>query len=140
MLLDGSHLLGRPTTVVFAETRDRDGIIEALSRGHAYITDAPDGPHLEIAIGETPMGGIAASSTGVELSIAAKGAAGDELRLVAQTGVLTRLTIPTDEWQHTIPLPSGLSFVRAEIFARSIATDEARDVCRALSNPIYFRG
>ncbi|GHA25641.1 phosphoesterase [Devosia pacifica] len=94
--------------MVFAETRD--GIIKALRRGHVYITDSPDGPHLEIAIGEAPMGGIAASSTGVELFIAAKGAAGDELRLVAQTGVLTRLTIPTDEWQHTIPLPSQSIF------------------------------
>ncbi|WMT88433.1 CehA/McbA family metallohydrolase [Pelagibacterium sp. 26DY04] len=132
--LGGPRSLGSPTTVIHAERLDRQGVIAALRSGLAYITETPDGPHLEISSNGTPMGGTCAQSDGADLRIVARGAGGDLLQLIGDHGVFVQLPIDADDWDYQIPLPSGLRFVRAQIM--SGAPDPR---CRALSNPLYFQ-
>ncbi len=48
--------LGGPTTAVYAMSRGESDILEALRRGHAFITFAPNGPTLEFTAGEAMLG------------------------------------------------------------------------------------
>ena len=127
---EGSWLLGNPTTVVYAETLDRPGILAAIRNGRAFITESPDGPHLEIAADGLPMGSVLSASEGVALHVLTEGADGDSLSLVSDRGLLATLPIEAARWQTELSLPSGLLYVRAEI--------RRGEAVRALSNPIYF--
>ncbi|WP_052699736.1 CehA/McbA family metallohydrolase [Martelella endophytica] len=127
---EGAWLLGNPTTVVHAETLDRTGVVEAIRRGRVFITESPDGPHLELEADGQPMGGVVAASKGVVLNVLTEGAKGDGLHLVSDRGLLATLPVGSGRWQAEMRLPSGLLYVRAEI--------RRGKAVRALSNPIYF--
>jgi len=155
---EGPLVLARPTTVFWLPELSEDAVLAAMKSGHGYVTESPDGPHLEINANNAVMG----QTTGAisAMRITTRGAAGDILALVDTTGEIARIDIGSDDFVTDIPIsPKG--FVRAEIIAGEATRTrmltefsallagrelpwQLRDVDigsqpirRALSNPIY---
>lgn len=155
---EGPLVLARPTTVLWLPELSEEAILAAMKSGLGYITESPDGPHLEIRCGEVPMGGTTTDLTSVEVSV--RGAEGDQLTLVDATGTIATMGIPSPDWQTNVALDAVSGFIRAEVIAvasRSRLLDDlakslgpeknhalsspeiaAQPIRRSLSNPIYI--
>ena len=155
---EGPLVLARPTTVLFLPELSEDAILAAMKAGHGYVTESPNGPHLEITGGGTVMGSEADTIDALDVEV--RGAEGDELVLIDATGLIARTNVPTADWRTSIVLGNPVGFVRAEIVAvasrqrlidelvalgldkSSVAAEAAiaeQPIRRALSNPIYLR-
>ena len=155
---EGPLVLARPTTVLFLPELSEDAILAAMKAGHGYVTESPNGPHLEIRCGNVVMGGETDEITTLDVDV--RGAKGDALILVDATGPIARMDISSPDWRTNIALENPVGFVRAEIVAEAsrqgliedllalglgksaVAADPAvaeQPIRRALSNPIYLR-
>lgn len=153
---EGPFALARPTTVLHLPELCQSAILEAIEAGHGYITEAPDGPHLELTVGDVQMGGTA---RGGSAKVVTRGAGGDTLALHDATGLIASRAIADDNAILTFDLAPE-RFVRAEIVAvasRERLLDEFRaafadglpwglteaeiarqPLRRALSNPVWL--
>lgn len=159
LMPEGPLVLARPTTVLFLPELSEDAVLAAMKAGNGYITESPNGPHLEIRANETAMGGKVRDIP--VLDVVVRGAPGDRLILIDATGPIATLEIGEDDWSASVPLPAVQTFVRAEIIAQAsrprmieefTAALEGRElpwqlngtelldqpIRRALSNPIYI--
>lgn len=153
---EGPFALARPTTVLWLPELSEEAILTAMKAGHGYVTEGPSGPHLELALGGAPMGGVGRGPVEVRV----QGAAGDTLTLHDARGEIARLDIPSEDAVLEPDLhPQG--FLRAEIVAtasRESRLDEFRatfpeglpwelteveiarqPLRRALSNPVWVQ-
>jgi predicted metal-dependent phosphoesterase TrpH len=161
LMPEGPFVLARPTTVLWLDELSEDAILAAMKVGRGYITEAPDGPHLSLSIGDVPMGGSVPPGELVA-SAEVHGANGDRLVWIDASGTIAEDTIAEDFWTGRFTgTPRG--FLRAEIIAEASrpalveafsAALEGRDLPwqlqgadladqplrRALSNPIYVQG
>ncbi|WP_421726042.1 CehA/McbA family metallohydrolase [Bauldia sp.] len=158
---DNPFGLASPTTVLYLDELSVDGILAGLRSGRGYITEAPDGPHLEITVNDTPMGGTATRGETQTVTANVNGAAGDQLVLVGEQGEVAHRIIPDDRSVMTLKVSGADTFLRAEIQAEAsterlvnLVRDYYRSVPeprpplpdpqsppvirRALSNPVYF--
>ncbi len=110
---EGPFTLARPTTVLHLPELSQGAILDAMKAGRGYITEAPDGPHLELTVGDVPMGGIA---SGGDIGVVARGAGGDTVTLHDATGPIASRTLEDDDCVVTFD-QAPERFVRAEIVA-----------------------
>lgn len=117
--------LARPTTYLWLEALSLDAILDAMRAGKSFVTEAPDGPMLTIASGETGMGGIV---RGGDVSIHAEvsGARGDVVSLWDAGGQIAEKNITQDQQVLAFTLEDPQRFVRAEIIAKA-SHDAIRD-------------
>lgn len=155
---EGPLVLARPTTVLHLPELSEDAVLAALKSGYGYVTESPNGPHLEISAGTAVMGSVVEKITALDVTI--RRAKGDQLSLIDASGMIATLDILEDEWRTSLSLDGVTGFIRAEIIAvasrdriiaelmpmldankaalldREKITDQP--VRRALSNPIYL--
>lgn len=132
-----------------------------MKAGRGYVTEGPQGPHLEITVNGEPMGSSVTAPLHCEARV--RGARGDVLVWIDARGTITEQAIETGYWRGELALLGGAeTFVRAEIIAKasrtwlveeftkaasergelpwqlkgSHLTDEP--IRRAISNPIYI--
>ena len=72
--------LGCPTTVVWLEELSIAGLITGLARGRVYVTESPDGPHVEIRTHGVPMGGVARAANRLVVDVEVCGRCGRHAR------------------------------------------------------------
>ena len=125
-----------PITRVYAQSPCAGDILEAIAKGHSYITASVDGIGLDLHCGAAGMGDTVAVKEGLTLSISAENLRpGVRLRLVTSEGA-------TAEWKHfpqgqiaaQVPVPSSWRFAYLVASRRVFG----REFVRAISNPIYF--
>ncbi len=160
---EGPLVLARPTTVLWLPELSEDAVLAAMKAGRGYVTEGPKGPHLEISIGDAPMGSAVKHQPGLTAHARVRGARGDGLHWIDASGVVGEQEIGTGDWEGEIALPGpARGFIRAEIIAKasrpwlveeftkaasergelpwqlkgSHLTDEP--IRRAISNPIYI--
>jgi len=160
---EGPLVLARPTTVLWLPELSEDAVLAAMKAGRGYVTEGPKGPHLEISIGEAPMGAAVKRMPLLGARAKVRGARGDLLHWIDASGVVGEQEIPAGDWEGEIALLEGTQgFIRAEIIAKasrtwlveeftkaasergelpwqlkgSHLTDEP--IRRAISNPIYI--
>jgi hypothetical protein len=159
LLPEGPLVLARPTTVFWLPELSEDAVLAAMKTGRGYVTESPTGPHLEISVGDVPMGGSVADASQVDVVV--RGAAGDRLALIDAGGRVSETVISSDDWTAPIPVTAPQKFVRAEIIAAASrerlvsaftgaldgrelpwqlkgADLQNQPIRRALSNPIYI--
>lgn len=159
LMPEGPLVLARPTTVFWLPELSEDAVLAAMKSGYGYVTESPNGPHLEIRAGDVPMGGTTASLA--SLDVVVRGAAGDRLVLIDAIGEVAAVDIVGDEFSTEIAIENAQKFIRAEIVAAAsrerllaeyASLLEARElpwqlrnvdvagqpIRRALSNPIYI--
>ncbi len=130
--------IGTPTMWIHCDgAPSAANLLRELRKGHAFISDAPDGAQLYLSCGDAiagdsvprPVDGMAS------VSVRAVNAQGTLLELHGSGGLLAqRRPIEADEQTLRVPIPADeTAYVRAQLV-------DADDPClvRALTNPIYF--
>ncbi len=131
--------LATPTMCVYALSRSRADILDALRRGDGFVTYLPNGPRMdadcETAEGRISFGGTAPKGAEVTFAFEAL-AGGDEIRLITDRDT-ERIVCPPDTISYTVTHAyADAKFVRAElnrVYAPGLPPMKA-----LLSNPIYF--
>ncbi|MCY0896513.1 MAG: CehA/McbA family metallohydrolase [Alicyclobacillaceae bacterium] len=141
----GPHLYvhhGHPTTFVYTESPSIEGILDAVRKGHCFISFRSDGPKLSLncegsMMGDTVEGASESNQKMVSLC-ASNLQPGDEVRLVGAPGIVWSTTSSEDSTEvlHTFPT-FGQSFLYAEVWRHFAEVDDT--LLAALSNPLYFR-
>lgn len=158
---EGPLVLARPTTVLWLPELSEDAVLAAMKAGRGYVTEGPQGPHLEITVNGEPMGSSVTAPLNCEAIV--RGARGDVLVWIDGRGTITEQEINSGDWRGELALLDGAEkFVRAEIIAKasrgwlveeftkaasergelpwqlkgSHLTEEP--IRRAISNPIYI--
>jgi hypothetical protein len=128
-----------PCTWVYAEEKTVQGILDAISRGHVFITYSPDGPFVALTcesymVGDkVPLGQIA--DPHIKLH-AENLLAGDLIKLISERGVEKEVEVSASG-DYTIETHStGRLFYRAEVWRHFKQVDQT--MMAALTNPIYF--
>ncbi len=131
--------LAAPTMCVYALSRSRTDVMDALHRGDGFITYLPDGPTADVICetdeGRVSFGGSAPEGAEVTFSFN-RLSGGDEIRLITDRGV-EKIFCPPDAVAYTATrcYPDAM-FVRTEIsrvYAPGLPPMKA-----LLTNPIYF--
>ncbi len=129
--------LGGPTMGVYSRSTGFSDILEAIRQGHAYITFAPNGPSLDMHVGDAMMGDSTPWKKENQVKIQAQGLQkGDIIRAVTQAGSVPILEAPQNG-EASISLPvEEPGFMRIEIL-RSFLPG-IPPLPALLGNPIYF--
>lgn len=111
---EGAFGLARPTTALWLPELSEETVLHAMRAGRGYVTEGPSGPHLELTLGDGPMGGQGRGP----VEIVVRGAPGDLLTLHDAGGEVARIAIPSDDAVLSPDLhPRG--FLRAEVLAEA---------------------
>jgi hypothetical protein len=129
--------LGGPTTCVYSRSGSTDDILDALRRGHAYITFATNGPSLKLTAGDGMLGDSVPWADVKEMNISVDGLlAGDVVKVITAASGDVLLQAPADgsfEAVYSMPQPG---FARVEVYRAFLP---GLPMLPALvSNPVYF--
>ncbi len=129
-----------PTMWAYAVSRTSAGILEGIGRGHAFISESPEGPAIDFRIGKAMMGDTAeaddADGKG-ELRVS-RLHPGDRVLILSERGLEEERTAGREETLfHAWRAERDRQFYRIEI--RRQCPIRNASVVAALSNPIYLR-
>lgn len=136
----GGGVTGSPAVHVYAQSLSRDAIVDALRKGHVFISANSKGPGLYLSIhGKSALPGDtiswrAGDSVPVELRII--GGGGMTLRLVWPGG---EMKMPVDRHMVTIRRDIALDSSRSANYIRAELIKPDGKMA-ALTNPIYITG
>lgn len=129
--------LATPTTHIYCEgAPSAAALLDALRAGRAFISEAPQGPEIELRAGEAMMGDVVhMDAPALDVNVVTRCAAGMTLELYGAQGLLYRQLLDAAQTEHSIPLD-----VRDTLYVRSQLVTESDGVrrVRALTNPIYL--
>lgn len=137
------HLLGQPTTWVYADSLSVEGVLAGLRRGRVCVSADVDGARLDMRVfaGDVwrEMGDTVTSPTG-EISVMCQvtGGAGGALRLIADGAIVAEAPVDADDWTRAwagIALPTR--YLRAELIRRNPVIGGW--MMLALGNPVFAR-
>jgi hypothetical protein len=146
----GWYEVGTPCTHVFADALSIPAVIAGIRAGHAFISEGPAGPRLELTA--QAIDGEQQVMMGDELSVPAgaglrlrcrvQGGAGNVLRLVSAEDI-HQATIAGDDfiYRHQVAA-TGDTYWRAEVIEPPEAPldeEPAALMAKALGNPIYVK-
>jgi hypothetical protein len=129
--------LGGPSLCVYSLSTGTSDILEAIRKGHSFITFAPNGPTLQMTAGSSIMGETVHWPDVKEVEIKLEGLrAGDVVNIITKTNGKTILETKTDgkaEIHYPVVEPG---FVRLEVL-RAFLPGLPR-LPALIGNPIYF--
>ena len=142
------HGIGNPTTWVYADDPpDERSILDAISRGHVFISDAPEGPTLILRADADGDGDyevlpgdaiIAGEDERVRFRVDIHGGMERRLWLISDGKPLDIIPLMDVDSTSTFTLqPAGRRYVRAELRGPR-GRPERGEVVWALTNPIWF--
>jgi len=130
--------LGGPTMCLYSLSAGVSDLLDALRKGHGFISFAPNGPEVELRAGDAIMGDEVFWKNQRDIEIIARGlVAGDEIRVVTNDGAETIWKAGEDGELSTIYSLKEPGFVRIEV-ARPFLPGLPM-LPALISNPIYFR-
>lgn len=132
------HTHAMPATFVYSRAKTAAGILEAIDRGHAFISFSPQGPTMELTCGGYMMGDLVpAGESGGEIELAAdRLCAGDTVRLLSDRGLEQEVRISGDGPFRWRAPAEGRRFYRAEVWRYFDVVHET--LLAAMTNPLYF--
>ena len=143
------HGPGEPTTWVYApEPLAEETLLEAIGRGHVFISEDPGGPFLTLLADvdgdgrfEHMMGDTLEVPEGLRVTIRVqyRGLAGKKLRLLRGRDLIEETIVETEEVTRDLPLVvSEPGYLRAEVKGFR-GRPERGEVVHAMTNPLYLR-
>jgi hypothetical protein len=129
--------LGGPTMGVISMSASVTDILDAVKKGHSFITFAPNGPTLEMHSGEAMMGDTVNWAEDLMVEISVNGLVkGDVVRMISSESTSPILEAPCNgQLSVTLPIEKP-GFMRIEILRAFLP---GLPLLPALiSNPIYF--
>lgn len=129
-----------PTTWAYADSRTSAGILAGIGRGHAFISESPEGPTIDFRIGTAMMGDTALADDAdgtVELRVSGL-KPGDRVLVLSERGLEQARTAGQEGMLHHVwQAARDRLFYRVEVRRQCPIRNES--VVAALSNPIYLR-
>jgi len=133
--LEAARTYGTPTTFVYAEARSARAIMDALLAGRSFITQARNGPQVEVRIADAGLGDTAAYMPGLEGEVTVRGARkGDVVKVLDGAGGVISMDVPFDGRFTGRFAAAPAKFHRIELWRRTLAELPALS---AISNPVY---
>lgn len=131
------RMIGIPTTFLYCDSRGQSDIINAIKKGHAFISYTADGPIIELSVGDTIMGDCVDFKENEEgFAKIEKLCFEDEIKLISDQGIEKIFNIK-DESTKTFNFNiEKRKFYRIEVW-RKINSEIF--ILVSLSNPIYVR-
>lgn len=130
---------GGPTTWVYSETKNVQGILEGTGKGCVTISCAPDGPFVEIIAGGYRIGDVVPiDANDGDIRLDASGLLdGDVIKLISDRGVETHIRIEgQNPYSLSFKRGEGRTFYRAEVWRHDSEVDQT--LLAAVTNAIYF--
>ncbi len=125
---------GVPTTCVYSNNKSVNSILDAINKGHVYITYDPTGPQLEFTCGQAIIGDTIKTHERMEL-IVKKLQEGDIVKIISNKGIEQEFKITNEHELYQSWGIEARAFYRVEIW-RYFSEVESY-LMAALSNPIY---
>jgi hypothetical protein len=133
----GEARLGTPTTWIYCPGEPTAArLLEELRAGHAFLSDAPDGPRLYISSGDAMTGDVVRrQGDTLDVAVRVAGGAGLTLQLIGSDGILRATPVAQDDQPFIFTVSIAQTrYVRAQLIQPN--SDDL--VVRALTNPIYI--
>jgi hypothetical protein len=139
---------GEPCTWVYVEgPLTERAVLDAVERGHVFISEGPTGPFIELradgdgdGVFETLPGGCidAPSEVPVRFHVKYRGPDGKHLRFFSKQGLVKEITPAVEEFDDEFELRlQGDDFLRVEVRGFRGRPDRG-EVVHAMTNPIYW--
>ena len=111
--------VGSPTTWFHLEELSETTLLQGLSGGRAFVSEGPEGPHLELEVEGVGMGSTVRADHGRPLEVKADvaGASGSLLRYVAARGLVREVVITSERFSDRFAWSVDGPFLRAEVLA-----------------------
>jgi hypothetical protein len=143
------HGPGEPTTWVYvAGPLSEEALLEAIGRGHVFISEDPAGPFLTLCADvdgdgrfEHMMGDVIEVTEGsrVTVRVQYRGLVGKKVRLLRGPDLVDEVVADTEDVTRDLPLAvSEPGYLRAEVRGFR-GRPERGEVVHAMTNPLYFR-
>lgn len=126
---------GMPTTWVYSNNKSVNSILDAINKGHVYLTYDPTGPQLELTCGQAIIGDAIKTHERMEL-IVKKLQEGDIVKIISNKGIEQEFKITNEHELYQSWDSMARGFYRVEIW-RYFSEVESY-LMAALSNPIYI--
>ncbi len=138
LLVENEVKLAHPTTTIYIEGEPyAAALIKALRAGHAFITNAPDGPQVHLKSGKYMMGDVVVRPANNRLSVdlAVQDGAGHILQLVGAQGIIFEQAIMRDQEQFNVMIRSDDT---TYVYARLMTNNPEQKVVACITNPLYL--
>jgi len=143
------HGPGEPTTWVYVPgPLSEEALLEAIGRGHVFISEDPGGPFLTLSADadgdgrfEHMMGDTLELAEGSQVTVRVqyRGLAGKKVRLLRGRDLMEEIVADTEEVTRDLPLiVSGPGYLRCEVRGFR-GRRERGEVVHAMTNPLYLR-
>lgn len=131
------RMIGTPTTFLYCDSKGQSDIINAIKKGHAFISYSAEGPRIEFSVGAAVMGDCIDFIENQDGLVKVENLCfKDEIRLISDQGI-EKIYDVKDERTKTFTFNiEKRKFYRIEVW-REINSEIFMLVC--LSNPIYVR-
>jgi hypothetical protein len=138
------HGLANPTTWVYADPNE-ESVLDAIRKGHVFLSDAPNGAHLMLSADtnghgnfEAMMGDtIAASHNPIRFRVQVHGGMDRRLWILADGQPIDIIPLDAVDHTHEFTLDvAGRRYVRAELRGHR-GRPERGEVIWAMTNPIW---
>ncbi len=132
-----AHLahLAHPTVYIHCpDMPSPANLLKRLRAGHAFISESPTGPRLDLRAGDAMMGDSLDSTEGVSCALTVRGGTGGEAQFCTAAGIVARVPVTEDPQTLEYRIPTSTSqYIRTQL------VDPVTKHCRAITNPIYLR-
>jgi hypothetical protein len=125
---------GMPTTWVYSHSKSVSSILDAIHKGHVYLTYAPWGPQMEFTCGQATIGDTIKAKGKMELTVN-KLQEGDIVKIISNKGIEQEFKITNEQELYQSWDIAARAFYRVEIWR--YFHDVESYLMAALSNPIY---
>jgi hypothetical protein len=139
---------GEPCTWVYVDgPLTQRAVLENVQAGHVFISEAPNGPFVELradadrdGVFESLPGDVvsAADGTPIRFRVSYRGPDGKHLRFFGREGLVKEITAASEDVVEEFTLPAdGDGYVRVEVRGFR-GRPERGEVVHAMTNPIYW--
>ncbi len=122
-----------PINGIFCKEKTSDGILEALDKGHNFVTESAMSPFVQLKMGDASMGDTvnSASEDAVEFFVK-QGLPGYTVKIISDQGVEVEEKMTGSDYYKALTQCQGRKFFRLEVW-------RSESMLTALSNPIYLK-
>jgi hypothetical protein len=126
--------LAHPTTFIHClEAPSAANLLRHLRAGHAFVSESPTGPRLDLRLGDAMMGDMWTGDSSLPCRLTVQDGIGSEAQLWTSDGLAARFAVTEVSQVLEYPLQySAVLYIRAQL------VDATTGFCRAATNPIYF--
>jgi hypothetical protein len=127
--------LAHPTTFIYCpEEPSAANLLRSLRAGHAFVSESPQGPRIDLRLGSSMMGDTWIGKDAPTGNLTIWDATGSEVQIISDKGQINRFKVDSAYQTLNFQLTDlSIQYVRVQVI------DVVSGNVRAVSNPIYVR-